>query len=85
MNSRVFLLFGALLASTAWSQEPATNASAPSTPGFDLRDTVATQAVLVQPSEVTPVQREPIADLEYVPVAVPPPTSTAPPQVPAPK
>jgi hypothetical protein len=72
MNSGVLLLFGAMLASTAWSQQPT----------FDLRsdsikkivhDTAATQSALVQLSNEKPVERKPIADIEFAPPVAKPP------------
>ena len=75
MNSRALLLFGVMLVSPAWSQEAATVATA-SNRSFDLsneavrkivRDTVATQAVAVQPPEEPPVARKPGGTIVFVP------------------
>jgi hypothetical protein len=75
MNSRAIFLFGVMLVSPAWSQEAATVATA-SSRSFDLsnesvkkivRDTVATQAVAVQPPVETPVARKPPGTVVFVP------------------
>jgi hypothetical protein len=72
MKSCALLLFAALLVSPAWSREPE----------FDLRsdsikkivhDTAATQSALVQLSDEKPVERKPLAKIEFVPpIATPP-------------
>lgn len=85
MNLRAFFLFGALLASPAWAQQP----------NFDLhsdyikkivRDTAATQYVSVQQAEVKPAEPEP-ATVRYVPPdkSLPPAKSAAPRPVAEPK
>lgn len=86
MNARASLLFGLLLATPAWTQEPAT---------FDLRsdavrkivrDTAASQAVPARPIETAvPVSRETGETLTYVePVEKPPAKRETPQPAPAP-
>ena len=83
MNSRVLLLVGVMLASPAWSQEPATSTPAPSALVVDLRsdsikkivrDTAATQFATIQLSNEKPDTRKPIEKIVFVPsVAAPAP------------
>jgi hypothetical protein len=82
MNSRVLLLVGALLASTAWSQQPVTNTPphAPLVVALSndsikkiVRDTAATQSATVQLSNEKPVARKPLANIEFVPAVKAPP------------
>jgi len=89
MNLRAFFLFGALLASPGWAQEPATKAPALTPASFDLssdyirkivRDTAATQYGTVQVSAEKPAGSEP-ATVRYVPPDKPlPPAKIAAPR-----
>jgi len=77
MNARALFLFGALLASPVWAQQPS----------FDLnsdyikkivRDTAASQSVPVQLSDEKPAKSEPVATVKYVPPEKPlPPAKSA--------
>lgn len=69
------MLFGALLVSPAWAQEPA-DPQTPTRLSFDLRsdslkkivrDTAATQSATSQPASEAPVRPSPRAAVVYVP------------------
>src|SRR4051794_18316656 len=75
MNPRACLIV-ALLASTAWSKEPAAVPPALTAGSFDLRneslrkivrDTAATQSAIVVASEDAPTKSDPSATFKYVP------------------
>ena len=90
MNSRAFLVVGALLVSPAWSQEPAPQAAVLTPQSFDrnsesikkiVRDAAATQSAPVQLTEEKPAKRDP-ATVIYVPPEKPAPVSEPPRRLP---
>lgn len=92
MNTRAYLI-AALLASPAWSQEPAANPPAPVAAHFDVhseavrkivRDTAASQYSTVRVSNEAPIAAAPLeANLDPVPVRESP--DQAPTPAPAPE
>jgi hypothetical protein len=92
MKSSLWLL-GIMLVSPAWSQEPPANTPVLTPQSFDrnsdsikkiVHDAAASQSVLVQLSEETPVKREPYTTIEYAPPVVAPPAKIAKPRPTAP-
>jgi hypothetical protein len=81
MNSRALILFGALLASPAWTQEPNFDLSSDSIKKI-VRDTAATQSRPIELSEEKPAEREPVETVRYVPPEkpLPPPVERAAPR-----
>jgi hypothetical protein len=72
MNARAFLLVGTLLASTAWSQEPAFDLKSESVRNI-VRATAASQSVALPESPAAPVRTEPAKKtVAFVPPEKPP-------------
>lgn len=79
MNSRALFLFGALLASPVWAQQPSFDLSSDYIRKI-VRDTAATQSRPIELSEEKPAEREPVETVRYVPPEKPAPVKIAAPR-----